>query len=133
MQVEQDGTTKLLTNEVNGKQINYANDLDFDKENQIIYFSDSSEIAPIYDSTTGLWSTMKAALLDLFCGYPSGRLLKYDLKTQRGEELMTDIAYANGVALSKDKSFVLVAETGRFKILRYWLTGPKGGSLFRNK
>lgn len=33
--------------------------------------------------------------------------------------------YANGVALSADESFVAVAETSRFRVLKHWLKGPK--------
>lgn len=35
--------------------------------------------------------------------------------------------YANGVALAKDESFVAVVETNRFRVLRYWLKGPRVG------
>src|SRR3990167_6658915 len=105
--------------------IYYANDLDVDHESSTVFFSDSSRIAPIYDTKTGLWSTMKAALTDLFTGYPTGRLLTYNLDTKQSDELLNNISYANGVALSLDKSFVLVAETGRARILRYWLKGEK--------
>ncbi|KAM3395782.1 hypothetical protein P3S68_004788 [Capsicum galapagoense] len=38
------------------------------------------------------------------------------------------LALANGVSLSKDLSFVLVAETANFTILRYWLKGPLAGT-----
>merc|ERR1712137_992024 len=118
----------ILSNYANGRAIQYANDVDIDNENGIIYFSDCSQIPPLYDKKTRLWSTMKAALFDIFSGYPTGRLLKYDFNTKETTELISDIAYANGVALSKDKSFVLVAETARYTIRRYWLTGEKSGT-----
>jgi hypothetical protein len=44
------------------------------------------------------------------------------------EVLLEHIYFANGVALAKDESFVLVVETPRSRVLRYWLKGPKGGS-----
>lgn len=37
--------------------------------------------------------------------------------------LLKDLYFANGVALSKDESFVLVAETFQYRISRYWLKG----------
>jgi len=128
LSIEEDGSIHILSNYANGRAIQYANDLDIDNENGIIYFSDCSQIPPLYDKKTRLWSTMKAALFDIFSGYPTGRLLKYDFNTKETTELISDIAYANGVALSKDKSFVLVAETARYTIRRYWLTGEKSGT-----
>lgn len=51
--------------------------------------------------------------------------MKYDPKSRKVTVLLNGIAFANGVALSKNKSFVIVAETGRSRILRYWLQGQK--------
>jgi sugar lactone lactonase YvrE len=33
--------------------------------------------------------------------------------------------YVNGVALSKDESYLLLAETDRIRVVKYWLKGPK--------
>jgi sugar lactone lactonase YvrE len=53
------------------------------------------------------------------------RLLRYT--KQGGTELLLDkIHFANGVTLAHDESYVLVCETPRARILRYWLKGPKG-------
>ncbi|WP_423172727.1 SMP-30/gluconolactonase/LRE family protein, partial [Stenotrophomonas sp. CASM114] len=38
------------------------------------------------------------------------------------------LAFANGVALAADESFVCVAETGRRTVVRRWLTGERAGS-----
>ena len=35
--------------------------------------------------------------------------------------------FANGVAVSPDQSFVVVAESVAFRATRYWLTGPREG------
>lgn len=58
----------------------------------------------------------------------TGRLLKYDKSSKEVTVLLRGLAFANGVALSKDRSFVLVAETTTCRILRLWLDGPKAGS-----
>ncbi len=42
--------------------------------------------------------------------------------------LLSDLYFANGVALSRKEDFVLVNETYRYRITRYWLTGPKSGT-----
>lgn len=41
--------------------------------------------------------------------------------------LLKDLAFANGVAVAPDGSFVLVNETWRYRVIRYWLAGPKTG------
>lgn len=41
---------------------------------------------------------------------------------------MRDLHYANGVALSRAEDFVLVCETFRYRIVRYWLKGPRRGT-----
>jgi hypothetical protein len=40
---------------------------------------------------------------------------------------LKDLRFANGVAVSPDQSFVVVVETGKYRIHRLWLTGPKQG------
>eukprot|EP00798_Chlamydomonas_sp_ICE-L_P030844 gene30844-35884_t len=37
--------------------------------------------------------------------------------------------FANGVALPPDESYVTIAETAMYRMLRYWLKGPKAGTL----
>src|SRR5688572_31973706 len=49
---------------------------------------------------------------------PNGRLMAMDPKTLKPRTLLRGIYFANGVAVSPDQSFVLVAETGRYRIRR---------------
>lgn len=39
------------------------------------------------------------------------------------------LAFANGVALAADESFVVVAETGAYDLRRLWLTGERAGTV----
>jgi sugar lactone lactonase YvrE len=39
--------------------------------------------------------------------------------------LLRGLSFANGLALSADESYLLVAETGRYRLTRLWLTGDK--------
>ena len=41
---------------------------------------------------------------------------------------MDGLAFANGVALAADESFVAVAETAARTVVRRWLTGPDAGA-----
>lgn len=58
---------------------------------------------------------------------PSGRLLSYDPATGRTTVLANDIWFANGVALSRDESFVAFVETNGLRVHRYWLKGTDQG------
>uniref|UniRef100_A0A182QU17 Strictosidine synthase conserved region domain-containing protein n=1 Tax=Anopheles farauti TaxID=69004 RepID=A0A182QU17_9DIPT len=59
---------------------------------------------------------------------PSGRLFHYDRSTGKNKVLLDRLYFANGVALSPNEDFVLVAETMASQIRRYYLTGPKAGT-----
>lgn len=61
----------------------------------------------------------------MLAGDKSGRLIKYDPITKNVTVLLRGLGIANGVALSKDNSFLLVAETSTKQIRRLWLRGPK--------
>ncbi|XP_076442475.1 adipocyte plasma membrane-associated protein-like [Babylonia areolata] len=63
----------------------------------------------------------------IFEGEASGRLLSYDPATMEVQELLGGIAFANGVAISYDKTHILVVETTKARIWRYYLTGPRKG------
>lgn len=80
-----------------------------------IYVSDSSRRFPLADY-----------LVDLFEHSGTGRLLRRH-PDGTVETLLDGLQFANGVALAPDESFVLVAETGSYRVLRYWLTGPRAG------
>lgn len=57
----------------------------------------------------------------------TGRLAR--LGTDGSVEVVLDgLAFANGVALAADESYVAVAETGARTVVRWWLTGPKAGT-----
>ena len=56
----------------------------------------------------------------------TGRLLRRD-PDGTVEVVLTGLAFANGVALSADESYVAVAETRGRTVVRLWLTGPRAG------
>ncbi|KAL1501891.1 hypothetical protein ABEB36_007131 [Hypothenemus hampei] len=63
-----------------------------------------------------------------FLADPSGRLIHYNVKTKENVVLIDNIHFANGVVLSKDEDFVIVSESARNRLLRYYLKGPKKGT-----
>ncbi|XP_004533668.1 adipocyte plasma membrane-associated protein [Ceratitis capitata] len=69
-------------------------------------------------------------LLDLvFSSFanPSGRLFKYDRATNVSKVLLDELFFANGLALSPDEDFIIVAETGAMRLVKYHLKGAKAG------
>lgn len=64
---------------------------------------------------------------DLVQDTRTGRLLRLD-PTGEVAVVLDGLAFANGVALAPDGSFVAVAETGARTVVRHWLTGPAAGS-----
>ncbi|KAG5386274.1 hypothetical protein IGI04_037744 [Brassica rapa subsp. trilocularis] len=111
------GLAKPLVTEAEGQPFRFTNDLDIDEHQDVIYFTDTS--------TRFQRRQFLAAVLNVD---KTGRLIKYDRTSKKVTVLVQGIAFANGVALSKDRSFVLVAETTTCKILRLWLSGPNAGA-----
>uniref|UniRef100_A0A182SAS0 Strictosidine synthase conserved region domain-containing protein n=1 Tax=Anopheles maculatus TaxID=74869 RepID=A0A182SAS0_9DIPT len=77
------------------------------------------------DSTSDF--TLQDGVFSVFAN-PSGRLFQYDRATGKNKVLLDRLYFANGVALSPNDEFVLVAETMASQIRRYYLTGPKAGT-----
>ncbi|MEM7183675.1 MAG: SMP-30/gluconolactonase/LRE family protein [Spirochaetota bacterium] len=105
----------VLSNSANKQTFKFTEDLDISKQG-IVYFTDASDT---YNE--------KDYLYDLLEARPHGRLLAYNPTTRKTRVLQDKLYFANGVALSQDESFLLVSETYRYRILRYWLQGEKKG------
>jgi sugar lactone lactonase YvrE len=108
------GRTEVLADLVRGQRILVCNNAAVHSDGSI-YFSDSSRVHPLerYEA-------------DLVENTGSGRLLRRD-PDGRVEVLVEGLRFANGVALSGDESFVVVAESGGRSVVRHWLTGPEAG------
>ncbi len=115
LSISSDGSVSVLTREADGLRFACTNDLDVAADGTI-YFTDASSKFTL--------ANYKADILE---HQGNGRLLAYDPKTKTTRTLMKDLCFANGVAISPDQSFLLVVETGKYRIHRYWLNGPKQG------
>ncbi|MCW2831073.1 MAG: hypothetical protein JWP31_1765 [Aeromicrobium sp.] len=65
---------------------------------------------------------------DLIEHRPTGRLFRRDPEGTL-ELVLDELAFANGVALAADESFVVVAETAGYSLRRVWLTGDRAGQV----
>ncbi|MGW8461277.1 SMP-30/gluconolactonase/LRE family protein [Pseudomonas sp. CLCA07] len=95
----------------------FTDDVAIDSSGHFAYFSDASS----------RWGYGKDGEAIIEHG-GDGRLLRYDFQTGKTTVLLDKLEFANGVTLGPDDSFVLVNETGAYRISRYWLTGPKAGT-----
>jgi len=117
-----DGTITELATTAGGVPIRFADDVDVAADGKI-YFSDASTKFGAKESG----GAYEASLLDLMEHGGHGRLLVYDPATGVAKTLFDGLNFANGVAVSHDQSYVLVNETGGYRVIRFWIEGPKKG------
>jgi sugar lactone lactonase YvrE len=107
---------EVLLRSVAGKDMRICNNPAVASDGTI-YFSDSSTRYPLEQIRADIVERVPTGRL--LCRKPSGSV----------EVLVEPLYFANGVVLSADESFVLVAETGAARVRRYWLKGPRRGRL----
>ena len=57
---------------------------------------------------------------------PTGALFRRSTDG-RVDKLLDGLYFANGLALAPDESWIVLAETARYRLNRYWFKGPKAG------
>ncbi len=110
------GEITVLATQSEGLPFAFTDDLDIASDGKI-YFSDASSKY-----------TQPDYVLDLLEARGHGRLLVFDPGTGETKTLLDNLYFANGIAVSRGEDFVLVNETGRYRITRYWLKGDKAGT-----
>ncbi len=121
-QVDDAGNVTLLTDTVNGEHIGYADDLDVAPDGRI-YFSDASTKF----GAGNFGGSYEASLLDLMEHGGHGRVLVYDPASARTEVLIGGLQFANGIAIDPQGRYLLVNETGSYRVVRHWLAGMRAG------
>ena len=116
LSIDPAGTVTVLTDQVDGKPFGFTDDLAIASDG-MIYFSDASSKFHADEY-----------LYDLLEAQPHGRLFTYSPQTKETKVLLDALYFANGVALSQQEDFVIVNETYRYRIQRYWLKGEKAGT-----
>ncbi|MDD9303255.1 MAG: strictosidine synthase family protein [Desulfobacter sp.] len=116
LSINPQGKITVLARSADDLDFKFTDALDIGSDG-IIYFTDASaKFGP------------DEYLYDLLESKPHGRFLSYDPATGRVKVLLKSLYFANGVALSEQEDFVLINETYRYRIVRYWLKGPKSGT-----
>lgn len=115
LSIAPDGTIRRLAVGADERRFRLTNDVDIAPDGTI-YFTDASDRFSLDDY-----------VMDLMEARPNGRLLAYDPRTGDVRTVLWPLYFANGVAVSADGTFVLVVETGRYRVLRQWIRGPRSG------
>ncbi len=109
------GEVETLLDSVDGRPLLVTNNAAVAADGTV-YFSDSSTVHRVED-----WKK------DIVEDTRTGRLLRLD--PDGSVTVLEDgLAFANGVALASDESFVAVAETAARTVVRHWLSGPAAGT-----
>jgi len=107
----------LVDKDEKGNRFFIPNGLDIASDGKM-YFTNTSEISA-YNIKYG-----RKLILEM---KPRGALYCYNPENRSLETLINGTYFGNGVVLSKDESYVLMAETTKYRVLKYWLKGEKKG------
>uniref|UniRef100_A0A0D3GS38 Strictosidine synthase conserved region domain-containing protein n=1 Tax=Oryza barthii TaxID=65489 RepID=A0A0D3GS38_9ORYZ len=111
------GEATVLATEADGVPFKFTNGVDVNQVTGEVYFTDSS---------TRFQRSQHEMVTAT--GDSTGRLMKYDPTTGYLDVLQSGMTYPNGLALSADRSHLVVALTGPCKLVRHWIEGPKAGT-----
>jgi sugar lactone lactonase YvrE len=109
--------TVLAATDEHGKPFLIPNGLDI-ADDGMIYFTNTSEISA-YDIKYGRKVIMEMK--------PLGGLYSYNSETEELKTLISGTYFGNGVVVSKDQKYLLMVETTKYRVLKYWLSGEKEG------
>ncbi|MFG2968274.1 SMP-30/gluconolactonase/LRE family protein [Streptomyces sp. NPDC048288] len=110
-----DGAVQVLADTVEGEPLRFASNV-VALPDGTLYFTVSSRRFPL-DHWIG----------DIVEHSGTGRLLRLAPGARTPEVACDGLQFANGLAVSGDGTFLIVAETGAYRLTRYWLTGPRAG------
>lgn len=110
------GQAESVVAEIDGVPMKFCNDLDFD-EDGVLYFTDSST----------KWHRRQFFIAS-FEGDDTGRFVKYDPATKQTTVLINNLRVSNGLAISKDGTFIVICDTRNGRLVRFWLKGEKAGT-----
>ncbi|MXM65925.1 SMP-30/gluconolactonase/LRE family protein [Streptomyces sp. HUCO-GS316] len=110
-----DGVVRVLADSLAGERLRFCSNVVALPDGSVC-FTVSSRRYPL-DQWIG----------DLVEHTATGRLLRLAPGSDTPEVLLEGLRFANGLAVGGDGSFLVVAETGAYRLTRYWLTGPDAG------
>jgi len=121
--ITRDGSVEILLDEVDGRALVYADDVAVSRDGTV-YLSEASTKF----GAQQFGGSYAASLLDLLEHGGHGQIIEYRPDTGAARVLVDNLNFANGVAISEDQDYLLIAETGSYRILKHWLLGPRAGN-----
>ncbi|POX46489.1 strictosidine synthase [Streptomyces sp. Ru71] len=109
------GSVRVLVDEVAGERLRFASNAVAAPDGSV-FFTVSSRRHPLQN-----W------IGDIVEDTRTGRLLRLGPGAATPEVVLEGLRFANGLALSADGTFLILAETSAYRLTRYWLTGPRAG------
>ncbi|CAL9640174.1 SMP-30/gluconolactonase/LRE family protein [Streptomyces sp. enrichment culture] len=116
LRMSADGSVEVLVDAVAGRPLTFASNV-VEGPDGTIWFTVS----------TRRWD-LQHYLGDIIEHSCTGLLVRRDVNGTL-TVLRDDLKFANGLVLAPDASHLLVAETAGYRVSRYWLTGPKAGTV----
>ena len=116
------GNVSTLLGSIDGSTPVYPNNLALADDGKIYFSEASSKFGA--DRYRGSYN---ASLLDIMEHGGHGSVVEFDPETGDSRILLDNLHYANGVAISEDQQFLVIAETSNYRVLKYWLAGPRQG------
>ncbi|MGF1662592.1 MAG: SMP-30/gluconolactonase/LRE family protein [Kineosporiaceae bacterium] len=97
----------------------------FDRPDGIAVTSDGTVFVTEGSHRPGPYNGVHEALEGRFWG----RLIELDPATRDARVVTSDLSFGNGMAVTPDGRALLVADTYRYRIQRYWLGGDREGTV----
>lgn len=110
------GHLQVLSTAAEGRPLRFTDDVAVSADGRHAWFSDASV----------RWGYGEDGEAIMEHG-GDGRLLRHDFDSGRTEVVMRGLEFANGVTLGPGEDYVLVNETGAYRVARLWLKGPRAG------
>lgn len=114
-----DNRTEILWRSSNA--LSFPNSLAVDAARRKVYFTDSSSRFPLHEH-----------LYDVMEQSATGRLLEYDMETKNTRVLASVLPFPNGIVLTPDGRFLILASTSRAELLRFSLETGRLETLLSN-
>lgn len=121
--ISTDGSVNAVLSEIDGRALVYADDLAIAADGTV-YFSEASTKF----SAKRFGGTYEGSLLDIMEHGGHGQIIAFNPDTGNARVIIDNLNFANGVAISEDQTYLLIAETGSYRILKHWLQGPDAGT-----
>jgi len=114
LQVDREGKVTTVVSSFEGKPVTFINDVAIASDG-MVYFDESSRFQ------------RRNFFYDFLEGKAHGRIYSYNPKTKKIALLLQGLYFPNGIQLSPDEEFLLISESTKSRITRFYIKGEKKG------